>query len=1037
MVSPMDRKYRRCLLMLMCVAWSPIAVSAATYHVAPSGRDTNDGSNERPFATIARACDVVRATNGKPAPQTIILHAGTYVLTTPLELGPWDSGTAEHPVTWQAAANEEVRVSGGPTLKGDAFMAVTDEKILARLRPAARGKVLRTDLSRLGDAQFAAYPDTFRGVPAAPELFFNDQRMTVARWPNQGWATIASIVDSGAVPREGDQSGRPGVFTYSGDDSTPARWDIDTGVWLQGYWCYDWYDEAIRIKSIDREKRQITLAAPAVYGIKQGNPSPRRFRALNVLEELDEPGEFYIDRAERLLYFWPPTSLANARVTISTLDGPLLRLKDVSHFTLSGVIFEACLGDGIEISGGRSVSIERCTVRNTRQLAIRAVGGTNHRIDHCDIYDTGTGGVILEGGDRKTLTPAGHEATNNRIHHFSRHQQTAAYAISLGGVGNRAANNLISDAPHQAVFIGGNDHVFELNILRNVVNETDDAGAVYKGRNPSCRGNIIRHNFFADIGSPMGHGTAAIYFDDGDGGDLVFGNIFVRSGHPGAGSFGTVFSHGGHGIRAENNIFVDCKRPFGSATWNDQLWKETIDGGHDCHFTEKLLKEVDITKPPYTTRYPELVGFMNPKPGEPRNSFAKNNVFVRSGEASTGNWVSAPAEMWTTSDDPGFIDAANGNYQLRTDAEVFKRLPGFKPIPFDQIGPRAATLKAVEFESKPIYHSPQSPGYSAWCSLWRTPAGELRLAFQQVTGPVEDATKRKNVTVILASSDEAATWKTVREVPARTTAALPGNIYAAPASSSFCGHGFASLPDGTLVTGLWPAAPEKSGYIQRSTDDGVTWSPPIYFLDPDKFKSYPTQIRRLKDGRLMLVAGVVSQADAKTSLWLLKQFFESRDDGKTWSHVWTMPADVGLCEEADLVELDSGDLLAVHRAEHYAGQKYIGSDRLLNVFHRKGDKWEIGPVHKAPFPHSGYPELLKTREGVILHIATDGVWQTADDGKSWTKLDVPASPYYPRATQLNDGRIFIVGHVGGDDEYGKVDQTIVQQTFRLQPVAAK
>jgi hypothetical protein len=334
------------------------------------------------------------------------------------------------------------------------------------------------------------------------------------------------------------------------------------------------------------------------------------------------------------------------------------------------------------------VRIEDCTIRNAREMAIRVSGGTEHHIDRCQVYDTGAGGLLVEGGDRKTLTPAGHQITNSRIHHFSRHQQAAAYGIILGGVGNRAANNLIHDAPHQAVLINGNDHVFELNVVRNVVTETDDAGAVYKGRNPSCRGNVIRHNFFQDIGSPMGHGTGAIYFDDGDGGDVVFGNIFVRCGDPGQGTFGTVFSHGGHGIRADNNVFVDCKRALGSSPWNDQLWKETIDGGHDCHFQTKLLEEVDIRKPPYTTRYPELVGFMEPKPGQPRNSHAKNNVLVRCGDVKTGNWIVDEQQTWITSDDPGFVDAAGGNYQLRDDAALFKRLPDFKPIPFAQMGPR-------------------------------------------------------------------------------------------------------------------------------------------------------------------------------------------------------------------------------------------------------------------------------------------------------------------------------------------------------------
>ena len=99
-------------------------------------------------------------------------------------------------------------------------------------------------------------------------------------------------------------------------------------------------------------------------------------------------------------------------------------------------------------------------------------------------------------------------------------QLTSAYGLSFAGVGNRAAHNLIHDAPHQAVFVGGNDHVFEFNEVHRVCTETDDCGALYKGRNPSWRGNQIRFNYWHDIGSPMGHGNAAVYFDD-DGGDTV------------------------------------------------------------------------------------------------------------------------------------------------------------------------------------------------------------------------------------------------------------------------------------------------------------------------------------------------------------------------------------------------------------------------------------------------------------------------------------------------------------------------------------
>ena len=94
----------------------------------------------------------------------------------------------------------------------------------------------------------------------------------------------------------------------------------------------------------------------------------------------------------------------------------------------------------------------------------------------------------------------------------------------------------------------------------------------------------------------------------------------------------------------------------------------------------------------------------------------------------------------------------------------------------------------------------------------------------------------------------------------------------------------------------------------------------------------------------------------KQPRWLLKEFFESRDGGKTWSHIWTMPAETGLCEESDLAELDNGDLLFVHRAEHYNGQNYLGSDRLQNVFRRNGDNgtcnlWKKRRSRIAAFPN--------------------------------------------------------------------------------------
>ena len=672
------------ILCLAIVAARAIAAPSPTvFHVSPKGNDTNSGTRVQPFATLERARQAVRSAGPGKARQ-VVVHGGSYERRTTFTLGAEDSGMATAPVAWEAAPGETVRLVGGGSLPASAFRPVTDTSIVSRLDPAARGHVLQVDLRALGLAELPPFPVAYHGVPPGPEVFFNDRRLSLARWPNTGWATIARILEPGSRPRDGDRRGLAGSFEYSGD--RPARWHAADGVWLQGYWCYDWYDEVIQVASIDPATKRIKLAAPHVYSLMPGNPSPRRYRALNVLEELDEPGEIMIDRTIGRLYLWPPASLKDARITLSTLDAPVVALKDASHVTLRGLVVECGLGDGIVVAGGTECQILGCDVRNLRRLGIRVTGGSRHRIAGCDIHYTGQGGLVLAGGDRKTLTPGGHEAVDNHIWRFAEHQLTSAYGLSLQGVGNRAAHNLIHDAPHQAVLIGGNDHVFELNEVHHVCTETDDCGALYKGRNPSCRGNLICFNYWHDIGTPMGHGNAAIYFDDGDGGDIVFGNVFLRCGEPGGGPFGTVFSHGGHGIRADNNVFINCKRALGSAPWDDARWQDALKGGQDCFFPEKLLKEVDIRKPPYTIHYPELVGYLDPPAGVPRVSHAHLNVMVRCGELSNGNWRLEPDANWSTSGDPGFVDASANDYRLRPDAAVFQHLPGFQPIPFADIG---------------------------------------------------------------------------------------------------------------------------------------------------------------------------------------------------------------------------------------------------------------------------------------------------------------------------------------------------------------
>ncbi len=97
---------------------------------------------------------------------------------------------------------------------------------------------------------------------------------------------------------------------------------------------------------------------------------------------------------------------------------------------------------------------------------------------------------------------------------------------------------------------------------------------------------------------------------------------------------------------------------------------------------------------------------------------------------------------------------------------------------------------------------------------------------------------------------------------------------------------------------------------------------------------------------------------------------------------------------------------------------------------KDGNTWKPKWAGPAPFPHSGLPDLLVTREGVVLHVTEPGVHWTADAGQTWHNLGLPRMAYYPKSLQLTDGRIIVFGHLGSDDPYG-VDQAIVMDSFRL------
>ena len=632
------------LALIVTARAAPLAL-----YVSPSGSDGAAGDAKTPLASLegvqARLHALKTAGRLPRGGSGVIVWilGGEYVLKDTWRL---NEDFAPVPVTYAAYRNKTVRITGGQSVKN--WTHVDDPAILERLDPAARAHVWQADLKALGITDYGALTPRGFGRPvtqAGLELFYDDAPMTLARWPNEGaWAMTGG--------KESDHADNHFVYT----DDRPARWTKAEDAWVHGYWTFDWADTYEHIQSIDTQKKEIATTGNGAYGYSGG----RRWYALNLLEELDTPGEWYLDRKTGILYFWPPSGAPTGRAVVS-LAGDLIRLDHVANVTLRGLTLEACRGGAVTIDGGACDLVENCTIRDIGGLGAVVSGSTGSGLRGCAISETGDGGIALRGGDRKTLVPGEEFAENCRISRYSRWSRTYRAGVDISGVGNRVAHCLIYDAPHNAILLSGNDHVIEYNEIHHVCQETGDSGAFYMGRDWTMRGDIVRDNYFHDLGGAKGLAASgvtnvqAIYLDDTAAGATIVGNICVRAGR------GALVGGGRDNI-VSNNIFVDCSPAI---TLDDRGlgWaaKYLLPGG-GWNMQENLAA-VPYDKPPYSTRYPHLANILQDNPAAPKYDVIQHNIAVR-----CPNWldISAGARPGVAvSDnladaDPRFVDEKRG-----------------------------------------------------------------------------------------------------------------------------------------------------------------------------------------------------------------------------------------------------------------------------------------------------------------------------------------------------------------------------------------
>lgn len=690
------------------------------FYVSQNGNDNNDGSKDAPFLTIEKAVQAVReiSKEGKNG-ITVVVEEGEYRVNS-LKFTKEDSGTESCPITYYA--NGEVVLNGGATLSPSDFVNVKEyPEIADRLTEEAKEKVYVLDLTKepynltaedwgkiytIGSYNTAESYDGDYVGPLYCELFVNDERQTLARYPDEDFLHTEEVVSTG-LGYESDGSltkvdnwydiRNPESDVYKINSELASRigsWKTLDDVWMFGYWKYDWADASAPIGTFDKETGILSPKFVSLYGTKEDAP----YYFFNVLEELTTEGEWYLDREKGLLCLYTTEFFDEANIDISLSLEEIIN-AEADFLVFDGFTVKGTRGDAVKITGDNN-TVQNCLIKNVAGNALIMTGSNNLAYNN-EITRTGKGGIILDGGDRETLTAGNNIADNNYIHDWSEIYLTYQPAVTLNGVGNICSHNEMVNSPHEAITWSGNNHIIEYNLIHDVCLLSDDAGAIYSGRRWDWYGTVIRYNAIYNLGSD-GHTPDGIYLDDALSGISVYGNLLINIPKLG------IHLGGGRDLEVWGNIIINTgKHPI---SYDSRAREGALEGGW---FTHASMENGDMWQALYNSpwqsdiwqeAFPQYknysADFNNGDSADfvpnPANSTVTGNIIFDK-YSSIGNISEAAEEFSDISGNAVyslgklskfFTDAENGDYTIKDMTELHKTIPGFTEISLDEIGRR-------------------------------------------------------------------------------------------------------------------------------------------------------------------------------------------------------------------------------------------------------------------------------------------------------------------------------------------------------------
>jgi len=656
---------------------------ARPYFVSPDGHDANPGTLEKPFATPHRAQLAAREHPGE-----VILRGGTYHLDVPLVFTAEDSGTKTSPVTYRNFEGEQPVISGGQRLTNLDWQPCADGIFRSRVP-----EDLQTE-----------------------EIFVNGERQILARYPN--FDPQARYFDGSAA-----------------DAISPARvarWSDPTGGYFHAMHPSLWGDFTWRIAGKDAKGG---LKLDGGWQNNRAAAAHEKIRFVeNVFEELDAPGEWFLDTKTHTLYFHPPAGLDLRRaVFVATRLRTLVEFRGdernpVRWVTLRGLVFrhaartvmdnrEPLLRSDWTIHRGGAVffnGAEDCALEDSfiDQVGGNAVFVNNYNrrvvVRGTRIARAGASGICFVGDPRAARSPLFNydqtqdlaaidrtpgPRTNNYpadclvedclITQTGRvEKQTAGIEIDLAqDIAVRHCS--IYDLPRAGINIGGGcwgGHVIEFCDVFDTVKETGDHGSFNAwGRDRFWRPNIEEVNAWVkqapalpmlDVVKPISLLNNRWRCDHGWDIDL---------------------DDGSSNYVIRNNLClrggIKNREGFGRVVENNLL----VDGGYDPHVWYAGSGDIFRHNIVWTAYRPAN---MPPAPWGAEMDFnLMHDAHATTSTAATRLQEQSGRDAHSLTGDALFVDPASGDYRVRDNSPALSL--GFVNFPMDRFGVRKPELRAI------------------------------------------------------------------------------------------------------------------------------------------------------------------------------------------------------------------------------------------------------------------------------------------------------------------------------------------------------